>query len=344
MPKQVEIGTSGIIASNITFGAMGIGGGFRYPDSDDAESIRAIHAALDAGITLIDSAPVYGFGHSEEVIGKAIKGRRDKVIISTKCGLWWDDDEGSYRFTWEGKDVKRNLSARTIKIELEKSLKRLGADYIDIYYTHNPACPPFETPIEETIATLEEFKREGYIRAIGASNADIHHVQSYLDLGSVDIVQRRYSMFDHGVEQDLFAFAREKGLSLHGYSVLEKGLFGGSIKKGHDLAHDEARNNAGSNAPGNIWSSQNALDLAVDYAESLDREIAAPLGLSLSELAIAYSVNKGVNPIVGIRRERHVASIVRGSETDLSSGTIAEIDRRADELLVRVDEINARQN
>ena len=126
MPSQIKIGNSGIFASNITFGAMGIGGGFRYPDTDDNESIRAIHAALDAGINFIDTAPVYGFGHSEEVIGRAIKGRRDKVVISTKCGLWWDDDEGSYRFTWEGKDVKRNLSARTLKIELENSLKRLN--------------------------------------------------------------------------------------------------------------------------------------------------------------------------------------------------------------------------
>lgn len=336
MPTQEEIGTSGIYASNITFGAMGIGGGFRYPDADDAESIRAIHAALDAGINFIDTAPVYGFGHSEEVIGKAIKGRRDQVVISTKCGLWWDDDEGSYRFTWEGKDVKRNLSARTLKIELENSLRRLGTDYIDVYYTHNPACPPFDTPIEETIETLNEFKKQGYIRAIGCSNAQIHHVQSYLDLGSVAIVQRRYSMFDHSVDNELFAFAREHGLGLHGYSVLEKGLFGGSIKKGHDLAHDEARNNSGSNAPGNIWK-QPALDLAVDAAEALASEVAAPLGLSLSELAIAYSVSKGVNPIVGIRRERHIPSIVRGADTELSSDVLAEIDRRADELLAKVD-------
>ncbi|MBQ9042022.1 MAG: aldo/keto reductase [Eggerthellaceae bacterium] len=341
MPKIVEIGNSGVLASNITMGAMGIGGGFRYPDSDDAESIRAIHAAIDAGITLIDSAPVYGFGHSEEVIGKAIADRRDKVVVSTKCGLWWDDEEGSYRFTWEGKRVKRNLSARTLRIELQNSLKRLGTDYIDIYYTHNPACPPFDTPIEETIGVLEEFKREGYIRAIGASNAEVHHVQSYLDLGSVDIVQRRYSMFDHSAEETLFAFARKKGLSLHGYSVLEKGLFGGSVKRGHDLAHDEARNNSGSNAPGNIWASAQSLDLAVDYADALAREVAAPLGLTLAELAIAYDVNKGVNPIVGIRRESHVAGVVRGSEVELPSDILSEIDRRADELTSKVNELGA---
>lgn len=336
MPKQVEIGKSGIFASNITFGAMGIGGGFRYPDADDDESIRAIHAALDAGINYIDTAPVYGFGHSEEVIGKVIRGRRDQVIISTKCGLWWDDDEGSYRFTWEGKDVKRNLSARTLKIELEKSLRRLGTDYIDVYYTHNPACPPFDTPIEETIETLSEFKKQGYVRAIGCSNAEVHHVQSYLDLGSVDTVQRRYSMFDHNVDNELFGFARERGLGLHGYSVLEKGLFGGSIKKGYDLEHDEARNNSGSNSPGNIWK-QPALDLAVDAAEGLAAEVAKPLGLSLAELAIAYSVSKGVNPIVGIRREKHIPSIIRGADTQLSAETLAEIDRRADALLAEVD-------
>lgn len=188
--RYKEIGQSGIQASVVTFGAFGIGGGFQFPDTNDTESIRAIHAALDLGINIIDTAPVYGFGHSEEIVGQAIKGRRDNVIISTKCGLWWGDEEGSYRFTWDGHRVKRNLSPRTIRMEVEQSLKRLGTDYIDIYYTHNPAMEPFLTPIEETIEVLMQLKQEGKIRAIGASNCEPHHVQSYIDYGEISIVQK----------------------------------------------------------------------------------------------------------------------------------------------------------
>ena len=127
--RYEEIGHSGITASVVTLGGMGLGGGFRYPDANDAVSVEAIHASLDAGINFIDTAPVYGFGHSEEVIGKAIAGRRDKVVISTKCGMWWGDNEGTYRFTWDGHDVRRNLSSRTIRIELENSLRALNTDY-----------------------------------------------------------------------------------------------------------------------------------------------------------------------------------------------------------------------
>lgn len=338
MPRQFKIANTDIVASNITLGGMGVGGGVKYPDADDAESVRAIQEALDAGITFIDTAPVYGFGHSEEVVGRALKGRRDQAVISTKCGLWWGDDEGSYRFTWGGVRVKRNLSPRTLRIELEESLRRLDTDYIDVYYVHNPACEPFLTPVEETIDTLNSFVQEGKVRTLGVSNCDAAYVDSFRERGVLSMVQRHYSIVDHDVDKDVFAHARELGLSLHGYSSLEKGLLAGSIKRGHDLAADEARNNAGSNPLGGIWH-QPALDMAVDFAEALEREVAVPLGLKLSELAIAYDVAKGVNPIVGIRRPRHVASVVRGADADLGADVLAEIDRRADELAARVAQV-----
>ena len=219
---------------------MGIGGGFRFPDADDDVSIRAIHAALDRGINIIDTAPVYGFGHSEELIGRAIRGKRDKVILSTKCGLWWGDDEGSYRFTWDGHAVKRNLSPRTIRIEVEDSLRRLQTDHIDIYYTHNPACPPFLTPIEDTIATLLALRDEGKILAIGASNCTVDDIGHYLAADAIEIVQLKYNLLERGVEKDVLPICEANRLSLHAYSPLAAGLLTGRFAAGHTLHCDRA--------------------------------------------------------------------------------------------------------
>lgn len=326
-----QIGSSGIEASVITFGAMGIGGGFRYPDADDAESIRAIEHALDEGINFIDTAPVYGFGHSEEVIGRALKGKRDKAVVSTKCGMWWGDDEGSYRFTWEGHDVRRNLTPRVLRIELERSLRLLQTDYIDVYYPHNPACEPFLTPIEETIDVLNEFRKESKIRTIGVSNCEVHHIQSYLERGDLSIVQRKFNILNRSARRDVLPFAHQHGLSFHGYSPLEKGLLAGTVKRGFKAENDPARNDGSA-----LWSAR-GLDAALGFTEALERDIASELGLSLAELAVAYSIANGVNPIVGIRRPRHVDAVVRAAETDLPADVVAEIDRRADEALQAID-------
>ena len=127
-------------------------GGYRwrrhpFKARDDSESVKAIHAALDSGVTLIDTAPSYGWGHSEEVVGRAIKGRRDQVIIATKCGVWWEDERGSYNGVKDGRENYVSLRPDTIAIEVENSLRRLGVDHIDLLQCHKPAMPPEDTPI-----------------------------------------------------------------------------------------------------------------------------------------------------------------------------------------------------
>lgn len=333
--KKMEIGRSGIQASILTLGAMGIGGGSRFSGTDDQESIRAIHAALDAGINLIDTAPVYGFGHSEEIVGKAIAGRRDKVILSTKCGLWWDDDEGSYRFTWDGHAVKRNVSRRTIRIEIEKSLKRLGTDYIDIYYTHNPACEPFMTPIEETIDTLMELKKEGKIRAIGASNCEISHIKSYLELGDISIVQRRFNMLERGVEKEILPFCKEHHLSLHAYSPVAKGLLSGNIGRDYQIP-------AGDSRESDAWWSPERLPLVLDFVDGLRETVCPVYNCEPVHLAVAYLRAKGenINVICGIRKERHLRENIYAAELELSQDAVAEIDRQIDVLQKRIAERN----
>src|SRR5512136_1814909 len=117
------------------------GGSVWGPDPDDRESEAAIHAAMDRGLTLIDTAPGYGFGRSEEVVGRAIRGRRDRVVVATKCGLWWDDERGSFFAVFDGRPIRRSLRPETIRVEVDRSLKRLGIDCIDLYQTHWPSVP-----------------------------------------------------------------------------------------------------------------------------------------------------------------------------------------------------------
>lgn len=326
--KYMKIGKTDISASVITFGGMGIGGGTWWRNSDDNESIRTLHKAFDLGINTVDTAPVYGFGHSEEIIGKAIEGRRSEVIISTKCGLWWDDDEGSFRFEKDGHMVKRNLSARTIRIELENSLRRLNTDYIDIYYTHNPCCPPFMTPYEETLGVLMEFKREGKIRAIGASNMTPEEVNSYLTCGDVDIIQGRYSMLTRSPEGEngLLELCEKNQMSFHAYMPLERGLLTGKITKDYVVSEGDARD-------GDPWWSAEKFPQALEFVEEL-KEIAEKYNCPVSNLPIAYlrGQRKLINVICGARRVSQIEETARAADLELSAEDLAKIRRMADQL------------
>ncbi len=200
-----KLGKSEIMASAICLGTWSIGGGSWWGASDDKESIRAIQASIDGGISFIDTAPAYGFGHSEEILGKAIKGIRDKVVISTKCGLWWGGEEGEPFFELEGYDVRRSLQPSTIRRELEASLKRLGTDYIDLYITHWPEVGDSPTPIAETMSCLMDLKKEGKIKAIGASNVSVEEIREYSRHGQLDTIQERYTMLDRHLEPEYVA-------------------------------------------------------------------------------------------------------------------------------------------
>ncbi|XTZ15460.1 aldo/keto reductase [Micromonospora echinospora] len=320
--KYRPIGRTSLKASVVTFGAMGIGGGFRYPDADDAVSVRAVRAALDRGVNVIDTAPVYGFGHSEEVIGEAVRGRRDEVVIATKCGLWWGDDEGSYRFTWDGHAVKRNLSPRTIRIEVEESLRRLGTDRIDIYYTHNPAMPPFVTPIEDTIATLLALRDEGKILTIGASNCPPEDVETYLAHDAIEIVQRRYNLLAREVRDDILPLCVSTGLSLHAYSPLANGLLTGAFTRSAPPARE------GSRRDDPLFGDR--FGPAMDLVEGLTA-VASSLGTTPGALAIAHLLasSDAVNVICGIRREAHLDDVVAGTELVVDASVTAALDELA---------------
>ena len=214
------LGESGIEASVVAFGAWAIGGWW-WGGADDSESMAAIRRALDLGINLVDTAPVYGMGHSEEVVGKAIKGRRDEVVLATKCGLVWHTDRGTHFFDQAGKGVRRYLGAESIRYEIEQSLRRLQTDYIDLYQTH---WQDATTPIAETMGALLELKKEGKIRAIGVSNATVEQMDEYRKAGPLDADQEKYSMLNRQMDEAQLPYCERENIAVLAYSPLAQGL------------------------------------------------------------------------------------------------------------------------
>ena len=211
--------------------------------TDEKRSIDSLKASIDAGVNLIDTAPAYGFGISESFIGKAIAGRRDKVVLATKVGLRWDLDKGMKFKERDGVTLYRYLGPESIRHELELSLKRLGVDHIDLYQTHwqDPT-----TPIAESMRTLLDLKKEGKIRAIGVSNCTVAQVEEYRAVGPVDCVQERYSMMDREMEQVYLPYCAINDIAVLAYSPLANGLLTGKIGPervfpADDLRHDHPR-------------------------------------------------------------------------------------------------------
>jgi len=227
-----ELGPSGISASAIGLGAWAIGG-WMWGGTKEEDALAAIHASLEHGVNLIDTAPAYGYGRSEEIVGKAIRGRRDKVVLATKCGLIWDREEGVFHFHANDKGITPRPSEKkvykclrpdSIRRELEASLRRLGTDCIDLYQTH---WQDESTPIADTLAALQQLKDQGKIRAIGVSNAKGDHLRAY---GRIDTDQEKYSMLDRGIEQNgILDHCRQQHIAMLAYSPLANGLLTGRI-------------------------------------------------------------------------------------------------------------------
>ena len=232
-----EIGRSNIEASAIGLGTWAIGG-WMWGGTDEAKSISAIQASIDEGVSLIDTAPAYGQGLSEEIVGKAIAGRRDKVVLATKCGLVWHTQKGNHFFDYDGKPVHRYLGKDSIVQEVEQSLKRLGTDYIDHYITHwqDPT-----TPISETMEALETLKAQGKIRSIGASNTTVDDVKAYLAAGQLDAIQEEYSMIKRDIEETHVPLCLQEKVSVLSYSSLALGLLTGKIGPDRTFEGDDQR-------------------------------------------------------------------------------------------------------
>ena len=242
--ELLEIGKSGIHSPFLGLGTWAIGGGSWWGKNDDTLSVRTIEEAIDLGVRWIDTAPIYGLYHSEEVVGQALKGKkREQVILSTKCGLEWRHETPFLHKEVDGTKVYRDLSAKSIKEDVEQSLLRLHTDYLDILYTHWQS-PDFSCyPLEETVGALMELKQEGKIRAIGASNVTADIIRGYCRYGQLDVIQEKYSLFTRRVEKELLPVCRELGVSVQAYSPLEQGLFTGKARMDEVFPAGDVRNN-----------------------------------------------------------------------------------------------------
>jgi aryl-alcohol dehydrogenase-like predicted oxidoreductase len=226
--EQMAIGTSGLNTSRIGLGTWAIGG-WMWGGTDEAQSIATIRSAVERGVTLIDTAPVYGFGRSEEIVGKALAegGLRENVQIATKVGLAWRDGQ-----------LYRDSRPQRILQEIEDSLKRLRTDVIDLYQVH---WPDFETPIEDTARTLEDLRRQGKIRAIGVSNYAPAQMDTFRAVAKLDAVQPPYNLFEREMEADVLPYATSAGLTVLSYGALCRGLLSGRMTAETTFEGDDLR-------------------------------------------------------------------------------------------------------
>jgi methylglyoxal reductase len=322
-----QIGRSGIETSVIGLGTWAIGG-WMWGGTDEADSISAIRAAMDAGVSLIDTAPAYGQGLAEEIVGKAIEGRRDQVVLATKCGLIWHARKGNHFFDYDGQPVHRHLGSDSIVHEIEQSLKRLRTDYIDHYITHwqDPT-----TPISETMEALEKLKAQGKIRSIGASNTSTAEVEAYAVAGQIDAIQEEYSMVKRCIETTLLPICLEHGISVLSYSSLALGLLSGTIGPDREFTGDDHRR-------GNPrFSLENRRKVAAFMNEIAP--LAADLGATKAQLVIAWTLQQhGISfSLCGARNPQQAIENAKAGRLRLSPDAIAAIDRTAGRRLKEMD-------
>jgi aryl-alcohol dehydrogenase-like predicted oxidoreductase len=224
-----EIGETGLRASRIGLGSWAIGG-WLWGGADDEQSVRTIHAAIERGITLIDTAPVYGFGRAEEVVGRAIAGagRRDRVVIATKVGIDWGADHKPFR----------NASGQRIVDEIDASLRRLRTEVIDLYQVH---WPDPSTPTEETAEAMLRLLQAGKIRAIGVSNYSVDQIAAFRAVAPLHTLQPPYNLFERGIEGSVLPYCRDQGITTLVYGALCRGLLSGRMSRETRFTGDDLR-------------------------------------------------------------------------------------------------------
>jgi len=302
-----RLGTHGPTVSALGLGCMGMSG--MYGPADRHESIATIHAALDAGITLIDTGDFYGMGHNEMLIGEALKGvPRQQVIVSVKFGALRDPAGG-----WLGNDGR----PAAVKSFLAYSLQRLGVDYIDIY---RPARLDPGVPIEETVGAIADMVKAGYVRHIGLSEVGVETIRRAAAVHPISDLQIEYSLISRGIEEAILPEVRDLGIAITAYGVLSRGLISGHWQKGAAAGRDFR-------AFSPRFQGDN-VDANLALVEAL-RGVAGAKGISVAQAAIAWVAAQGADivPVVGARRRDRLAEAVGAMEVTLSPLDIAAIER-----------------
>jgi aryl-alcohol dehydrogenase-like predicted oxidoreductase len=306
--KQVQLGKTGPMVSTLGLGCMGMSG--MYGPSDRATGIATIHAALDAGINLLDTGDFYGMGHNEMLIGEALKNvDRDKVILSVKTGALRDRDGG-----FNGIDNR----PAALKNFIAYSLQRLGVDYIDIY---RPARLDPNVPIEETVGAIADMIKAGYVRHIGLSEVGAETIRRAAAVHPIVDLQIEYSLISRGIEDAILPACRDLGIGVTAYGVLSRGLISGHWQKGQGTEKSDFRSH------GPRFQAEN-LDRNLSLVEAL-RVIAEAKGASVAQIAIAWVAAKGADilPVIGARRPDRLAEALGSQAVTLTTDDLAAIER-----------------
>ncbi|GAA2876648.1 aldo/keto reductase [Streptosporangium fragile] len=301
-----RLGRGGPEVSAIGLGCMGMSE--FYGRADEAESIAVIHRALDLGVDFLDTADMYGSGHNEELVGRAISGRRDEVVLATKFGIVRTEDPAVRRIDGSPEYVRRAADA---------SLRRLGVDHIDLYYLHRRDTT---VPIEETVGAMAELVAAGKVGRIGLSEVSAETLRRAHATHPISALQSEYSLFTRGLEEEILPAARELGIALVAYSPISRGLLGGTLPPAEQLPDDDFRKRL-PRFTGESGAANEALVAKV-------RKIADEVGCTPAQLSLAWLLSRGedVIPIPGTKRLRYLEENAAAADITLTSEQLAALD------------------
>ncbi|MDX2430099.1 MAG: aldo/keto reductase [Bacteroides sp.] len=330
--KKRKLGKADIELSPLAFGAWAIGG-WMWGGNEKKDSIRAIQACKDQGISSIDTAPIYGFGLSEKIVGEAIAGNRHQYEILTKAGMRWDDTKGVHYFTTANNEgvsceVYKYSGRESVIAECEASLKRLGTDYIDLYQIH---WPDVTTPIEETMEALQVLMDQGKIRAAGVSNYSLDQMKEAASFINLASNQLPYSMVRRDIEADIVPWCVENECGILAYSPLQRGLLTGKIGADTTYAPGDSR-------PGLPHFKMDNVRKTNIFLDSL-RPLALEKGVSISQLVIRWTIQRpGLRvALVGARNEEQVVQNAQAARFELSTEEMGFINESLEGLSLDLD-------
>lgn len=329
--QRRRLGRSELEVPVVCFGAWAIGG-WNWGATDDDAAVRAIQVGIDCGMDAIDTAPVYGFGHSEEVVARAIEGRRDRVVVMTKVGLRWDDTYGDVFFDTvdpRGRKltVRRNATPASMRVEVEQSLQRLRVETLDLVQVH---WPDLKTPIADTMGGLLELRAQGKLRAIGVSNHSVAMMkEAQKALGDVPLAsdQPKYSLVAREIEREILPWLRRAEVGCLVYSPLEQGLLTGKVGAERTFGPDDGRQNRATFTPENRARVNAALVRVV-------QPIAAAHGATVGQVVLAWTVAQpGITTaLAGARTPEQARENAAAGDIVLSADELARIRREFESL------------
>ena len=325
-----KLGDSDLELSVITFGSWAAGG-WMWGGTERSEAVNAIKASYDLGVTSIDTAPIYGQGLSEEIVGEAIKGiQRDKLQILTKYGMRWDSTEGTFAFKSKNNegvdiDIYKFAGRESIIRECEDSLRRLGTDYIDLYQIH---WPDATTPIEESMEAVQRLIEQGKVRAAGVCNYDAEQMKVAETAVKLVSNQVPYSMVKRDIEEVVVPYCLAANKAILAYSPLERGLLTGKMKPGHTFAEGDHRG-------GHKFFKHENIQQVNNFLEKI-RPLAEEKNASLSQLVLRWTLEKpGITiALVGARNAEQAIQNARAIEVKLSADEMSYISTLLNELVI----------